>query len=285
MTMHTWEAIRFVRCALADAAITPTADLEAKLLVERATSLSPTELVTKRDRLLTAEEEKALKGLLSERLGYTPMAYTLGHREFYGLDFPVDRRVLTPRADTETLVETVRKTVRPSPSLRLLDLCTGSGCVGITLSLLLGCPVTLADISEDALCVAKENAERLCKMPFTIVQSDLFSHITGTFDIIVSNPPYLSSQWITEADEQVRKEPLLALDGRGNDGLSIIRRLITQARRYLEAKSKLFIECDDRQIVTVKQLLLANGFVNVYSEKDLSGQERIARGELSCTTS
>ena len=113
---------------------------------------------------------------------HVPVAYILGHQEFYGLDFLVDRRVLIPRSDTETIIDTVKRETTSSPSLRLLDVCTGSGCIGITLSRLLGCPVTLADISNDALDVAGENARRLLSTPFTIIQSDLFSNIHANAD-------------------------------------------------------------------------------------------------------
>ncbi|MCH3908545.1 MAG: peptide chain release factor N(5)-glutamine methyltransferase [Sphaerochaeta sp.] len=285
MAWRTWEAIRFVRRALTEASVTPTADLEAKLLVEHATGLSPTELVTRRDQLLDDNEETELRNLLSKRLSHIPIAYLLGHREFYGLDFLVDPRVLIPRPDTETLVETVLRVTTPSPSLRLLDVCTGSGCVGITLSRELHCPVTLADISTDALAVADKNAQRFCDVPYTLVQSDLFSHIDGIFDVIVSNPPYLAPSWIEEADPQVRKEPILALDGGSDDGLDLIRRLVPAAVEHLTPGGKLFLECDDRQINAAKRLLLANGFVNEYSEKDLTGQERVVWGEIACTTS
>jgi len=281
--MHTWEAIRFVRHALEKGNITDSPAMEAKVLVGKITGLSDTELVTKREKVLSSAETIALRHVLDLRLSHVPVAYILGHQEFYGLDFLVDRRVLIPRSDTETIIDTVKRETTSSPSLRLLDVCTGSGCIGITLSRLLGCPVTLADISNDALDVAGENARRLLSTPFTIIQSDLFSNIHDMFDIIVSNPPYLTQSWINEADEQVRKEPMLALDGQGEDGLSVIKRLIVQAADRLAYKGKLFIECDDRQTQEVKQLLLANGFGSVYSEKDLAGQERVVWGELSCT--
>jgi release factor glutamine methyltransferase len=273
------KALEETRDALRAANISDTPDLEATLLVSHATSLDRTGLITKRDKLLTETETATLKKELASRLENIPMAYILGHREFYDLDFKVDCHVLIPRSDTETLIEAVKDHVTPSPDLNILDLCTGSGCIGITLSHLLSCPVTLADISTDALAVAKENAERLIPGRFTLTKSDLCSSIHEIYAIIVSNPPYLTDAWIAEAEEQVRKEPRLALDGKDADGLGLIRRLIPEATGHLKKGGMLFLECDSRQCGIVRRLFLENGYDGVRIEKDLAGRDRVVWGK------
>ena len=280
--MHTYEAVWACRCALSEAEVTDTANLDARLLVQAATGFDSTALITKRNHILSEEEGKRLHAFLEKRLQSVPMAYILGHREFYNLDFKVDPRVLIPRSDTETLVEAVLS--RKIPIGNMLDICTGSGCIGITLSNALHCPVTLSDLSSDALAVAEENAQRLCKETYRVMQSDLFSQINEKFDLIVANPPYLTEKWIEETDKQVKNEPRMALQGFDEDGLSLIRRLIQESIFHLKGPGLLFLECDWRQIEAVKTLLLANGFNNVYSEKDLAGKERVVYGERPCTS-
>lgn len=207
------------------------------------------------------------------------MAYILGHKEFYDLDFLVDERVLIPQPDTETIVDDVLDGTPPNPNLRILDLCCGSGCIGITLARHLGCRLLLADLSREALEVARVNGVRLLfPGQYSLIQSDLFSRIMGSFDMIVSNPPYLTRTWIDEASEEVRHEPDMALDGKGKDGLSLIRRIIAEAPGHLSNRGRIWIECDYRQIATVKALLLASGFMNVYIKKDLAGKDRVVVG-------
>ncbi|MDD7200983.1 MAG: peptide chain release factor N(5)-glutamine methyltransferase [Sphaerochaetaceae bacterium] len=259
--------------------VTDTPDLEARLLMQKATGLDEVGLITHRFDALDDTARYMFGTLLGQRLSGRPMAYILGHRGFYDLDFTVDERVLIPQPDTETLVEDVLRTTKADPDLAILDLCTGSGCIGITLAKHLGCHVTLSDLSEDALKVAGINAKRwLDEGQYTLVHSDLFEQISGTFDLIVSNPPYLTKEWIKEASEEVRREPVMALDGLGRDGLAIIRRLASQVRAHLAPSGRVWIECDYRQAATVRTLLLANGCLSVYIEKDLAGKDRVVVG-------
>lgn len=259
--------------------VTDTPDLEARLLMQKATGLGEVGLITHRSDELDEATQGTFETLLQQRLSCRPMAYILGHRGFYDLDFIVDERVLVPQPDTETLVEDVLRTTKADAGLTLLDLCTGSGCIGITLARHLGCHVMLSDLSEDALEVAGINAKRwLDKGQYTLVHSDLFAQIPGTFDLIVSNPPYLTKQWIGEASDEVRREPMMALDGLGPDGLAIIRRLASQVTAHLVPKGRVWLECDYRQATTVQALLLANGCASVYIGKDLAGKDRVVVG-------
>lgn len=259
--------------------VTGTPDLEARLLMQKATGLGDVGLITHRFDELDKTMQDAFETMLQQRLSGRPMAYILGHRGFYDLDFTVDERVLVPQPDTETLVEDVLRTTRADANLALLDLCTGSGCIGITLARHLGCHVTLSDLSEDALKVAGINAKRwLDDGQYALVHSDLFAQIPGTFDLIVSNPPYLTQEWIGEAPEEVRREPMMALDGMGHDGLDVIRRLASQVMAHLAPAGRVWIECDYRQAATVQALLLANGCLSVYIGKDLAGKDRVVVG-------
>ncbi len=259
--------------------VTGTPDLEARLLMQKATGLGDVGLITHRFDELDKTVQDAFETMLQQRLSGRPMAYILGHRGFYDLDFTVDERVLVPQPDTEALVEDVLRTTRADANLALLDLCTGSGCIGITLARHLGCHVTLSDLSEDALKVAGINAKRwLDEGQYTLVHSDLFAQIPGTFDLIVSNPPYLTQEWIGEAPEEVRREPMMALDGMGHDGLDVIRRLASQVMAHLAPAGRVWIECDYRQAATVQALLLANGCLSVYIGKDLAGKDRVVVG-------
>lgn len=253
--------------------------LDARLLLQKATGLSAVSLITRRNRQLSPSEETGLKALRARRMSHEPMAYILGHREFYDLDFLVDKRVLIPQPDTETLIDAVLGSTKPDAGLRILDVCTGSGCIGITLARHLHCQVVLADLSSDALDVAEANAGRLL-VPgqYTLAQGDLLEAVEGMFDLIVSNPPYLTKADIEEVTDEVRHEPYMALDGMGDDGLDLIRALVPQARARLNDGGRLLLECDPSQCPTVKSLLLANGFCSVYIVKDLASRDRVVGG-------
>ena len=264
---------------LSQAGVTDTPMLDARLLVQKAAEMDELALATHRQEEATEALAARFELLLAQRLEQRPMAYILGHRGFYDLDFVVDERVLIPQPDTETLVDDVLAHTQADRNLALLDLCCGSGCIGITLARHLGCHLTLADLSEDALQVARINAQRwLEEGQYTLVHSDLFSHISGTFDLIVTNPPYLSMQWIRQTSKEVQKEPMMALDGGGDDGLKLIRRLVGQMQGHLSPHGRIWIECDPRQCASVRALLLANGGTNVYIEKDLAGKDRVVVG-------
>lgn len=250
--------------------------LEAFLLIEDLTGLDRTGQILHSD--MEIGDDSVLMDKLSRRLSGVPMAYILGHREFYGLDFKVNEDVLIPRPDTETLVEEGISFLRNRKGT-ILDLCTGSGCVGISASKNTGLPVVLSDLSDRALKVARENAERLIPGRYEIVQGDLFSSLSGRrFAAILTNPPYLTDAWYDIVTEEVRKEPRQAFLGFDSDGLGLIRKIILQAPEYLENNALLAIECDYRQTAECAKLLEKQGFVDVGILKDLSGLERCVRG-------
>lgn len=284
MTIQAWKVE--TAALLKGAGLEVTPDLDARLLLQQVTGFDQGRQILYFDKVLSDAQLDSLASLRKARLEHKPMAYILGRKEFYGRDFQVDERVLIPRSDTETLIEAVlafAKDKNDTPTI--IDVCTGSGCIGITLALELGSDVTLTDLSEGALAVAQANARRLVSRPLTFLHGDLLSPTDKIYDIIVSNPPYLTSSWCDEVAFEVQWEPRLALEGFSLDGLELIRTLVIQSLDHLAAGGALFLECDYRQAETVKQLLVSSRFTNVCIEKDLAGRERVVWGVLACTNS
>ena len=217
-----------------------------------------------------------------ERAEGVPLQHLTGMQEFMSLDFRVDRNVLIPRQDTEILVETVINQFSSSTdSVRILDMCTGSGCIAVSLAYYLkNCRVTAVDISGEAIEVAKTNAGRYGlggRMEFIL--SDLFSKVEGKFHAIVSNPPYIRSDVIEQLSAEVRDfEPRLALDG-GADGLDFYKRIVAEAPVYLVKDGVLAVETGFDQGKQVAGLMLPS-FTEVKIIKDFSGNDRVVTGRM-----
>ena len=230
------------------------------------------------------EQEEEFGRLLRLRGERIPLQQLLRSQEFMGLSFFVNEHVLIPRQDTETLVERVledekqgRIRRRAGHPLRILDLCTGSGCIGISLAeYLKDVQVTLSDISSDALAVAEENIRRLGKEAVCrTVRSDLFESLEGGFDVIVSNPPYIKSAEIETLEPEVRDhEPRLALDGSA-DGLLLYRRIGAEAPEYLTENGRIYLEIGWDQGAAVSEILTENGFTETEIIRDLPGLDRV----------
>lgn len=218
-------------------------------------------------REISETEWRSLLPLIERRRGGEPLQYVLGEWEFYGLPFSVDRTVLIPRPDTERLAEAALSLLK-KPRTAVLDLCCGSGCIGIVLAALGGADVTAADISADALLMTERNA-RKNGVSLKTVQSDLFDGIEGTFELIVSNPPYLSSDEMAARDESLRFEPALALNG-GEDGLDFYRRIAAAYRRFLRPGGTLLLEIGMTQKDAVSAL-----FENSECLYDYGGRPRV----------
>lgn len=223
---------------------------------------------------VSAERQARFEELLARHIQGEPLAYILGFQPFCGLDIEVSPAVLIPRPETEGLVEWAGRTWPESSALKILDLCTGSGCIGIALACAFKkAQVTAADLSAEALAVARANARRYGLADrITFIQSDLFEKIEGPFDLIVSNPPYIASKEIPCLAREVRQEPVLALDG-GLDGLDIVRRLTEQAGRFVVPGGRLALEVGFGQPGPVAQRLAALGW-NTEIKKDIFGIER-----------
>ncbi len=216
---------------------------------------------------------------IEKRRGNYPVSYITGKKEFFGLTFLVDERVLCPRPDTETLVEKAVEIINTDKSIKkVLDLCTGSGCIGISIKAAApGISITCADISSGALEVCGKNTERLLKEPVKLVQSDLFDNIRGTFDMIVTNPPYVRSSEVNIIKSENSREPSLALDG-GEDGLDLIRRIIDKAPEYLSPGGIILLESAIDQTYIIEKMLKEKGFHKTEIIKDLSGRNRVTVG-------
>ncbi|MDR0273171.1 MAG: peptide chain release factor N(5)-glutamine methyltransferase [Clostridiales bacterium] len=207
-----------------------------------------------------------------------PLQYIIGQWEFMGLTFITDKRALIPRPETELLVEKVLEFLKNKKNAHVSDVCTGSGCIAISIARLAECEteIVAVDISDDALSLAKENAKKLNAANLIFIKSCLFENICGKFDVIVSNPPYVLSEEIPKLLPNVRDyEPRLALDG-GADGLDFYRRIIPQSKKHLKPGGALFLEIGP---VSVINLMKEAGFKNIVLTRDYAGIERIVKGE------
>lgn len=217
---------------------------------------------------------------INMRLRHVPLQHIIGHTGFMGLDFKVSRDVLIPRQDTETLVETVLDRER-DPGISILDLCTGSGCIAVSLKKLGGyAKVTASDLSDKAIGLAMRNAS-INDTEIRLIKSDLFKDIDGRFDVIVSNPPYIPAEEIETLSPEVRDhDPRLALDG-GADGLDIYRRIVSECGDVLNAGGRLYMEIGFDQAATVGGLMEKAGFRDIDVVKDLAGKDRVIFGTLT----
>ena len=209
---------------------------------------------------------------------HEPIQYIIGMQEFMGFSFNVDKNVLIPQPDTENLVEEVVKITQEKKIERpkILDLCTGSGAIAISLAKLVKNSIVYgSDISRDALNVA-ENNSILNQANVLFIKSDMFKNIYKDyrFNIIVSNPPYIETETIVNLDKEVQNEPHLALDG-GEDGLKFYREIAENAKNYLEENGYLALEIGFNQKDEVVKILKDNGYKNIYFRKDLSGINRV----------
>ncbi len=257
--------------------------LDVELLLGKVLGVDRIGLVIDADRPLRKEELTRYRELHQRRRAGEPVAYLLGVREFYGRTFRVDRRVLIPRPDTEILVEVaLERTRHLSLSARALDLCTGSGCVAVSLARERPTSRVLAtDVSPDALAVAGENALRLGAYNLGFVLSDLFAALRpghDCFDVITANPPYIAKGEIPTLSVDIRAyEPSLALDG-GGDGLAILERIVASASAFLAPGGALAVEIGSEQGAAVRTLFAAAGFSGVEVRHDYGGLDRVVSG-------
>lgn len=253
--------------------------LKTRIILVNILSESKEYLIIHEKEELSKEVEELYIANIQKLCNDIPLQYIINRQEFMGLEFYVDENVLIPQPDTEILVEEVIDISKREGKKNILDLCTGSGAIGISIANSISeCNITLSDISKDALEVAKENCiKHKVEDRVTIIQSDLFENIdeNNKFDIIVSNPPYIKTDVIKTLDKEVQNEPILALDG-GEDGLKIYRRIINEAYKFLEIDGYLCLEIGYDQKDEVTRLIEQTGeYEEIYSKKDLSGNDRV----------
>ena len=263
----------------------PDGDHDARQLLMAAFHLDMVHfLLNRMQELEDSDYNRACMGLyrsmIEKRRRRCPLQQILGSQEFMGLEFYVNQHVLIPRQDTETLVELVLEQQK-NQEIRLLDLCTGSGCIAVSLAVKGGYrQVMAADISEEALKVARRNWERLRpeNQEMKFFQGDLFDALekdTETFDVITANPPYIPTEVIRGLEPEVRDhEPMLALDGTA-DGLHFYRRIAAEAGRWLRPGGRIYLEIGYDQGEAVSGLLAEAGFTEIQVVKDLPGKDRV----------
>ena len=259
---------------LSDAQI-EDAESDAHLLLEYAAGIDRSGYYLHMQEPCGSETAQKYRKLLQRRVEREPVQYITGEAFFYGNVFSVTPDVLIPRQDTEILVAEAEKRLRPGMSL--LDLCTGSGCVLLSILSRTDAKGTGSDLSPAALAVAKRNGERL-GLQAEWIESDLFARIGGTFDMITANPPYIATDVLHGLQpEVIGHEPETALDG-GSGGLDIIRRMICEAPDHLTEKGWLLLEIGYDQGSAVSALLQEQGFKEIQIIRDLEHRERVAAG-------
>ena len=248
----------------------------ASFLVKRGRPLTGTENGTDADSDTLKKIEK-YRELISKREMRIPLQQLTGVQEFMGLEFYVNEHVLIPRQDTETLVELVLSEHKEK-NISLLDVCTGSGCIAISLAKLGGyTDVTALDLSEEALKVARSNGEKLLDQPVKFIKSDMFSALNPEkqYNVIVSNPPYIPSQVIEGLEPEVKDhEPRMALDGEP-DGLKFYRILAEEGKKYLKNGGSIYMEIGWDQAKDVTEIFEAMGFSGRRTVRDMAGNDRV----------
>ena len=266
---------------LEDAGI-PDADIDARILLESFCGISRSGYYLHADEEMPQDLTAAYQRILEKRRQRIPLQHLTGEQEFMGLPFAVTGDVLIPRQDTETLAEEaiacLKKMADSAGGLRVLDLCTGSGCLAVSIKHVLpDAAVTASDISAEALAAARENAGRN-RAEIDFVESDLFDRIPGAFHLIVSNPPYIPTDVIETLMPEVRRfEPRLALDG-GADGLMFYREIAAQSAAHLVPGGWIYVEIGCDQGPDVAGMFRSAGLGQIQIKKDLAGNPRIVCG-------
>ena len=273
--MNITDWLRRARARLSESGC-PDPEIDARWMAEDVLGMTRAEMKFEGEREVRQAELQTLDAMLARRAAGEPVQYILESADFMGLRFYVDKRVLIPRQDTETLVEHALIAITALSEPAVLALCTGSGCVGLSLkSLAPRAKVTLTDISRDALEVAKKNAQAL-SLDVELRCGDLFRAVPrDRFDFIVSNPPYIPHGELPGLQREVLHEPMLALDG-GRDGLEVYRRIAEDASRHLNPGGSVYLEVGIGQAVGVLGLLKMNlNCAACGMAKDLNGIDRV----------
>lgn len=235
-------------------------ELDAKLILEHRLKISREKITAHPEIELSNADLKSLNKLREARLKHTPMAYILGRKEFYGRDFMVDKNVLIPRPETESVIELTKKVTSNFETPKILDVGTGSGCIGITIALEIPSSiVTIVDKSSEALSIARKNATKLNANVISL-ESNLLNDVNDKYDVLIANLPYVDKAW--KRSKETDYEPAMALFAR-NDGLELINKLIKQAPKKLNEQGYLVLEADPVQHKAIVRSAKQQGFTNL----------------------
>lgn len=258
------------------------AKMDAWLLMEHVFQITRSEFYLKREQKQPDCLSDKYLNLVYLRSTHKPVQHIIGTQEFMGLEFIVDENVLIPRQDTELLVEKAIEFVKnlDSENVKILDMCTGSGCIAVSLAKFLGVKkIVGADISKKALAIARKNAYKN-KVKCEFIESDLFQNIHEEFSIIVSNPPYIRTNEINELMAEVKDyEPVSALDG-GKAGLDFYRSIAREAKKHFEKQGFLLFEIGYDEAEFVRNILTGNGYTDISLFKDLAGLDRVITAKI-----
>ncbi len=255
-------------------------NIKSRILAQFILNMNRQEIVVNSEKEITEEQKHRYYLALIEVIQGMPVQYITNKQEFMKMEFYVDENVLIPQPDTENLVEeTIKITKTMEEKIDVLDICTGSGCIGTSIAKNIENlnSITMSDISNKAIKIAeknfKNNVENVRNAEF--IESDMFEKINKKYDIIISNPPYIETQEIEELPEEVKQEPHLALDG-GKEGIDYYKILTNEAHKYLKEKGYLCMEIGYNQKESVEELLKeSEKYTNIKTIKDLSGNDRV----------
>ena len=258
--------------------------LDCRVLISHAIGKDTTFTFAHPEYSLTANESEEYRSCIRRRAEHEPVAYITGHTEFYALDFFVNRDVLIPRDDTETLIDTVLERISDGEEYKsILDMCCGSGCIGITLAYRIPeASVVLCDVSQGAVDITKRNAKKLDVPDRTdVICSNLFEALSDrTFDLIVSNPPYVTEEeYKSLADDITRYEPKIAITAKDN-GLFFYKKIASEAKKHLNSPGRIICEIGWEQYEDVKKIFEDNGFKDINIVKDLAGNDRVVTARV-----
>ena len=255
---------------------------EAKQIIKHITGLSNSEILTKYANPLTLYQQNNLTAIIKQRIARYPLQYIFTSWDFYGRSFKVGPGVLIPRADTETLIDEALKRLKGTEKPEILDLCAGSGCIGITLACELPkSRVTLVEKYEEALRYARQNAELLGAKNVTCLLGDIYQNFAaqGKYDLVVSNPPYIPADQMESVSPEVKYEPETALYG-GEDGLMFYRAITSSYKNSLKAGGAMCFEVGIGESESVCEILKSEGFKDIDIKEDLNGIKRVVTGTI-----
>lgn len=281
MTMTIFECYRATVKALKEAGIEDSG-FESRQIIRYITKLSNNEIISRYNENLADFQFEMWKSVMEQRLSHYPLQYIIGEWSFYGLNFLVGEGCLIPRADTEVLVDTAFEFLKGNEKARVLDLCAGSGCIGITIAnRFKETSVTLVEKYDVPYSYCERNIHKNPSETMSLVKADVFDfEPEGKFDLIVSNPPYISAKDMENLSEEVLNEPDSALYG-GEDGLDFYRVILKRYVKYLNVDGMLAVEVGYDQSDAVKEMFKQAGFKNIKTAKDLNGIERVVYGTVT----